>query len=643
MKLVLILMVRNESRILERCLRSVEGVVDAFCIHDTGSTDSTCALAKDWMKTHAGCVSVSEWKNFGFNRTESFRAARQFVEMEGWDPKETYGLLLDADMEFMPGTLRSQTLSEVGYTILQKAGSLEYLNCRLVRMDYPWTCVGVTHEYWDGPTKALTRDICWIEDRNDGGCKSDKFERDARLLEQGLQEEPTNGRYMFYLAQTYHSLGRYEDSIRMYKRRIKSGGWFEETWYSHFMIGNCYLALKDPIRFEAWMLRAADLHPGRTENLYKLVRHFRETSQHYKAWHYLDKARRVKRPADALFLETDVYTHLYPYEATILLYYLGKQREGLRESMRYLLTYEPFRDNVYANMKFYVEPIANHSRNHPIPRTAAGLNFRPSSVSYIDSVTQNVRFVNYDIDQTTGSYSMKEGAYSPNHKVRTENVYWNGREAKVMKVVPTLPSRDTHILGLEDMRVYPDASGALRFLATSREFSEANRIIHGTYDSHALECRDLVVIESPTNSDCEKNWIPIPRTNQIVYSWSPLRVGHLKGNVFSTDHQYETPWFWSHLRGSASPVRMGNELWFLVHYVEYTQPRNYFHLIVSLDATTYRPKALTLPFVFASMGIEYCLGMRVTAPDTLEVVYSSWDSNPCIAEIPVSALEWIQV
>lgn len=643
MKLVLILMVRNESKILERCLKSVEGLVDAFCIHDTGSTDTTCEIAQDWLKTHAGCLSASEWKDFGFNRTESFRKARGYVDMEGWDPKTTYGLLLDADMEFVPGTLREQTLTEMGYTILQSAGSLEYLNCRLVRMDHPWRCVGVTHEYWDGETKPLSKDICWIRDRNDGGCKADKFERDARLLEQGLVDEPTNGRYMFYLAQTYHSLGRYEDSIRMYKQRIKAGGWFEETWYCHFMIGNCYLALKDPIRFEAWMLRANEIHPGRTENLYKLVRHFRETSQHFKAWHYLEKARRVPRPTDALFLETDVYTHLYSYEATVLLYYLGKLREGLRESMRYLLAHEPFRDNVYANMKFYVEPIAKTIRSHPVPRTVAGLNFHPSSVSYIEGSRQNVRFVNYDIDQTTGSYSMKDGAYSPNHKVRTENVYWTGREAKVMKVIPTLPSRDTHILGLEDMRVYPDASGALRFLATSREFSESNRVVHGTYDIHRFECRDLVVLESPTNSECEKNWIPIPRTNQIIYSWSPLRVGHIKGNTFIDDVRHETSWFWSHLRGSASPVRMGNELWVLVHYVEYTQPRKYFHLFVALDATTYRPKALTLPFVFAATGIEYCLGVCLNGSDTLEVVYSSWDSNPCTGEIPISALEWIQV
>jgi hypothetical protein len=39
------------------------------------------------------------------------------------------------------------------------------------------------------------RDILMIETMVD--VKADKFERDARLLEQGLIDEPNNGRYMF--------------------------------------------------------------------------------------------------------------------------------------------------------------------------------------------------------------------------------------------------------------------------------------------------------------------------------------------------------------------------------------------------------------------------------------------------------------
>jgi tetratricopeptide (TPR) repeat protein len=130
---------------------------------------------------------------------------------------------------------------------------------------------------------------------------------------------------MFYLAQTYHSLGRYEDSIKMYKRRFKAGGWDEERWYSLYMIAQCYLSLKDPIKFESYMLRAYALRPGRAESLYKLTKYFRETSQHYKAYHYCTLGQQIPLSTDSLFIETDVYTDLIEYVATILDYYVNKR------------------------------------------------------------------------------------------------------------------------------------------------------------------------------------------------------------------------------------------------------------------------------------------------------------------------------
>ena len=38
MRFVLVLMIRNEEKILGRCLEAVADLVDAFCICDTGST-----------------------------------------------------------------------------------------------------------------------------------------------------------------------------------------------------------------------------------------------------------------------------------------------------------------------------------------------------------------------------------------------------------------------------------------------------------------------------------------------------------------------------------------------------------------------------------------------------------------------------
>ena len=642
MKFVLILMVRNESKIIQRCLEAVEGVVDAFCVHDTGSTDNTVELANEFIKTRKGCVTSSEWKDFGHNRSLSFKSARDYVQYGlNWDLKTTYGLLLDADMVFEPGTLKQQSLGEVGYTIIQSNGDLDYPNCRLVRMDYAWTCKGVTHEYWDGPGTPLDKSICWIDDKNDGGCKSDKFERDARLLEAGLAEKPDDVRYMFYLAQTYHCLGRHEDAIQMYEKRYTSGGWGEEQWYSLYMIGQTYLTLGKPIEFEQYMLRAYELRPGRAESLYKLAKYFREKGQHYKAYQYVLMGKDIPLSKDSLFIEIPVYTDLFHYEETICLYYLNRKPEGLRKSMEYLLTKSQNLDGVLSNMIFYVDPIGLEFENHPIQRDLIGRDFHPTSVCSFEG-KQMVRFVNYSITNT-GSYDMKEGHYSANHKVRTENVVYNedGSTVQMNDASVTLSRRSHHIVGVEDVRLYRDAAGDVRFFGTACEYSDKIRILTGMCDLETGMYSNTRILKSPLDAECEKNWIPVSGTNDVIYSWNPLRIGQIEGNQLVFKQTLKTPDFFRHLRGSAVPTRVNDELWCLVHYVHHSTPRKYYHCIVKMDAT-YKPNSISLPFVFRKEGIEYCLSMTYEKNE-LEFIFSSWDDNPCITRVPLELLEWIQV
>lgn len=641
MKIVLILMVKNESAILERCLKSVEGIADAYCITDTGSTDDTVHKVKTFLQTHPGCLIECEWKDFGHNRTISFEGAQTYVrDTLQWDLKECYGLLLDADMVFVPNTLAMNSLGETGYTVIQSAGHIEYPNCRLVRMDYPWKCIGVTHEYWSGPTQAIPKEVCFIDDRNDGGCKSDKFERDARLLEKGLEEDPTNVRYMFYLAQTYHSLGRFKDSIRMYKNRIAAGGWEEERWYSMYMIGQSYLTLNDPIRFEAWMLRAYALRPGRAEPLYKLTKYFREKSQQYKAYQYALLGKQVPLSTDSLFIEKDVYTKLFDYEMTILSYYVSTDREdGLRKTTEYLLQTND--GLTFSNMVFYITPLG---KGIPlgIDRNFFGSDFHPGSVC-MGKTGMNVRFVNYRLDSKTRNiYEMCEnGVYSTGHTVRTKNAFFqHGQLVEMKDDTVGLPKRETHIRGLEDVRVF-ERDNELFFTATTLEYSTNIQILYGKYDPKGSfsECR---IIESPTHQSCEKNWLGIPNTNDIIYHWSPLRIGTIEGTALNIHTAHPTPIFFERMRGSASPVRFGDELWVMTHVVEYSAPRKYYHMFVALHPSTYKPLRMTLPFVFEQASVEYSLGMVITS-DGIQCVYSSMDDNPAMTTIPFNRLHWISI
>jgi glycosyltransferase involved in cell wall biosynthesis len=634
----MILMMKNEEKILKRCLEAVESVVDGYCILDTGSTDSSIEIAEEFLKGRVGCVTQDPFRDFGYSRTKSFENAHNYLKNNtDWDLSETYGLLLDADMVFVPGKLKEQKLTAMGYSMIQKNGGMEYHNARLVRMNHPWKCTSVTHEYWDGETEKIDKSVCFIDDKNDGGCKHDKFERDKRLLEQGIVDQPENVRYMFYLAQTYKCLGEFENSIRMYEKRIKAGGWPEEIYYSYYMIGECYLNLKDVFNFERYMQMAHEYRPIRGETIYKLAEHYRVRGQHYKAYHYIQLGRKISHPQDdVLFIEPNVYKYLFDYEASIVEYYVHHDR-GLRSSMVTMMKTGDFRDNIISNLKHYVKPISTTPSRFTFPKPFGDV-FTPSAISLCNYPFANVRYVNYKI-LSDGNYDM------PNGIVETKNAYFN---LETMECICAFDNPNvmfnSHIKGLEDLRLYSKDS-KLYFTATSVGEYIPGRIViaHGEYDYQNKTYNNCVGIESPFGSECEKNWVHVPGTSEFIYGWHPLRIGKIEGNTMKITKEIASPPFFASLRGSASPIEVDGKWLVLTHFVEYCQPRNYYHCIVELDKETYFPRKVSFPFTFLNSGIEFCISGHYLGNNVLEFFASSRDSNPFKVKINVNGLNWIGV
>lgn len=250
-KIVFVAIIRNESRIIRRCLDTVKPILDAIVISDTGSTDNTVEIVESYIRESGlpGIVVHHSWENFAKNRTLSFRAAKDFIKTRSdFDLNSTYAIFLDADMKLViEPEFSKKSLTQSFYYVFQHNHEINYPNLRLASMKYNWRSVSDTHEYWSarGVDTAAHRtenslSTLWIDDQDDGGCKSDKFERDIRLLSSALVREPYNERYMFYLAQSHKSIRKWDQAMEWYHKRIAAGGWFEEIYYSKYQIGECY-------------------------------------------------------------------------------------------------------------------------------------------------------------------------------------------------------------------------------------------------------------------------------------------------------------------------------------------------------------------------------------------------------------------
>jgi len=576
------MIVKNESRIITRLLSSVLPIIDTYLICDTGSTDNTPQIITDFFNEHGilGEIVFEPFRNFGYNRTFALQKARG---------KATYALLLDADMIFKiePG-FDKQSLTAGQYLVLQKGGSLSYHNTRLVRLDIEVKCLCPTHEYYDFPhgTTQGRCDSLWIDDIGDGGCKSDKFERDIRLLKAGIEEEPNNARYYFYLANSYFNSGRHAESIPYYKKRIELGGWHEEVFYSHLNLGHAYITTKQDSQAITTWLEGYNIHPKRAETIYEITKYYRINGKNKIGMEFYLLGRKISYPHDDnLFIHNDVYNTGFDYELSILGYY--NNYPDLFKIAHSLLN-KPFnnRENVISNYKFYYPKLSKYLQikigGLPVKekQIICGIEYdmmgSTPSIFHIKENNENIyyvnlRMVNYSINQINGSYIMS----SSDGKIVSSN--------KLIKIGSTLDksfsfskssnnsNRDIVMLypmdnsmryvGIEDFKPYSysnfnsntitnydtnyntnndtnydtnndSSNNKIYFTGTIQSPTTGNICIgYGNFDIMSIfnsPSNFLIYDEVTTewNKNCEKNWVFYGDYN-VVYSWYPLITGKI--------------------------------------------------------------------------------------------------------------------
>lgn len=331
-RICLNMIVKNESRIIERCIKSVYHLIDTWCIVDTGSTDGTQEIIKNLLKDKPGELIERPWVNFGHNRNEALQFAKKWGE---------WTLLTDADMVLVDKGFNKKDLNlEVcGYDIEQENNGTRYYNFRILNSSRDWECIGVTHEYYSPKggmkNRGAIHDL-YFDDISDGGSKSDKFTRDIALLTQGLIDEPNNHRYMFYLGQSYRDTGEYKKAIEWYQKCSNTSTWDEEKFFALYMAGWCMCAenSKNDNSFtidemsntltQAWLLR-----PWRIEPIYQLAIEYKQKQMWPQAYALLKICASTDYPKnDLLFISAGLYEGMSTDEFAVAAYWVGQYEES---------------------------------------------------------------------------------------------------------------------------------------------------------------------------------------------------------------------------------------------------------------------------------------------------------------------------
>ena len=680
------MIVKNESKIITRLLDSVIPIIDCYCICDTGSTDNTIELIKQYFqeKNIPGKIVQEPFQDFAYNRNFALQNCEGMSE---------YILFMDADMQLIINDFDKNILKDFGhFYILQGTENFYYKNTRIVKNNGLYSYSGVTHEYINFPSTSkeclIEKNQLFILDIGDGGSKNNKFERDIYLLEKGISEDPKNERYHFYLANSYFDTQNFHKAIENYKKRIELGGWIEEIWYSHYKIGLAYKHFSDiqnnmELAVSYW-LNAYNLFPYRVENLYELVEYYRYISKHNLAYLYYRLARKIinniseDEKNSYLFLNNDIYKYKFDYEFSIIYCYLflnktekinfiidDKKDDHSDELTNSLMkVFNSYDDRIISitlcNIKFYRKIFKLKSKitldyssffienvnNEDIIFNSSSSCIIPNKNK--DGYIMNIRYVNYTINDSGGYLGTEKNITTINKYVELSKKF-----EKTYEKVFDLVYNNKYYLGVEDVRIFNSVNNNVNnnsdnivFMGTSLHDNGKLGISYGQYDKNkvSLDYKELKC--SFNNADCEKNWvfcntkilgISNNTAQQILYKWHPLQICSLNDDHIDLLVERNMPGVFKYARGSSSGFNYNNEIWFVVHVVSYESPRYYYHMIVVFDELMNLLRYSSL-FTFEEINIEYCLSI-IVEDNKVIIPYSTIDRTTKVGIYDKSYIE----
>lgn len=305
------MIVKDESKVMERCLASVKNWIDYWVIQDTGSSDGTQKIITEFLKDVPGELHERPWVNFSHNRNAALDLAHN---------KGDYLLFIDGDekLVFSEGFTMPFLNKDAYYFATHLPNDIIFYRMLLVNNHLKWVWEGVIHEMLYsleyGRSCQVMPGVFNEAISNDGRRSQDpqKFQKDARLLENALKDDAQNSRYVFFLAQSYFQAQEYRLALKNYQKRASMGGFEEEVYFSLYMTARLQekLQMAPSVFLESYQ-KAYQMRSTRAEPLYWMARYHMQNKEYVMADDLLKKALSIPIPCE-MNVERNIYEHGIP-------------------------------------------------------------------------------------------------------------------------------------------------------------------------------------------------------------------------------------------------------------------------------------------------------------------------------------------
>lgn len=369
-KIGICMIVKNESKVVVRCLESIKTFIEFVCVEDTGSTDGTQEIIRNWLIENkiAGEVYDRPWVSFADNRSSVLKQLGSRTHID-------YALIIDADDEFVidDETAFQVALSELkhdAYKIKLKGQGVEYFRTQCVKNSLGFEYRGVLHEFIQGPQNHSVSELkaCSMKSNREGARSADplKYKNDSDLLQQALNQERDEfliSRYTFYLAQSYRDSGQSIKAIEYYLKRADQAYWIEERYVALYQAASLMEKQEnsDPVLIENTYRRALELIPHRAEVYHALSRFMRLKKNYLEAIRVgMRGLSQTQKIPEGLFVETWIYEYGLLDELVVSNYWAGAYQNSLDLSMKLMAVSTlpmSLRERVWKNARFSQEKL----------------------------------------------------------------------------------------------------------------------------------------------------------------------------------------------------------------------------------------------------------------------------------------------
>lgn len=323
----LCMIVKNEEKVLGRCLSSVQDLVDEIIIVDTGSTDNTKSVAANFTSNIYDFKWVDDFskaRNFAFSKaTKDYQMwldADDIVKEDDLHKLIKLKNTLDKEVDIV--TMKYNThFDESGNPIFTSTRG------RLFKTSKGYKWCDPIHEYIEWSGNFIHATDIYITHKKEASYTDRNIKIYENQIKNGIELSP---RSTYYFARELKDHGRYDEAIQYFNKFLDDGlGWVEDNISSCYSLGVCYNRLGQKEKALESFLRGFKYDIPRAELCCQIGYYFKEIKNYNIAIFWFELSTTLAKPNSMGFILNDYWAYIPNIELVVCYSNIGEIEKAI--------------------------------------------------------------------------------------------------------------------------------------------------------------------------------------------------------------------------------------------------------------------------------------------------------------------------